>query len=250
MTARISLARRIDGAARRRGRSAFAQDDDAAAAEQVFPYTARADAERVYLDFAVLDGYYLYRSRFGFGSGTDGVALGAAGFPRGEMHSDQFFGEQEIYRRKFEVAIPYRRTGNATSSTCSSSCKAARTAASAICRRIGPPRSRSRRRRSRCRAPSTRPRPATCSRRRRVHDERALRQAERAHGRLANRPRLLLLSRQADLCGGRPHRASARRVTRGRAAYDDNFGDVHVFHDYVEAKCRSRAQAPTRSTSS
>lgn len=83
--------------------------------EEVFRYTTRADAERVYVDFDVLDDYYLYRTRFGFNSGTNGVALGAARFPRGETHSDEFFGEQEIYRRQFQVSIPYRRSAQVTS---------------------------------------------------------------------------------------------------------------------------------------
>jgi thiol:disulfide interchange protein DsbD len=83
--------------------------------QEVFKYTTRADAERVYLDFEILDGYYLYRSRFGFDSATAGVALGAAVFPRGETHSDEFFGEQEVYRGKFAIALPYRRTSAAQS---------------------------------------------------------------------------------------------------------------------------------------
>ena len=48
-----------------------------------------------------------------FDSGTDSVAIGAASFPRGETHKDEFFGEQEIYRGKFAIAIPYKRTGAA-----------------------------------------------------------------------------------------------------------------------------------------
>jgi thiol:disulfide interchange protein DsbD len=81
--------------------------------QEVFPYTVAADAERVYVRFAVLDGYYLYKHRFGFETGTPGVALRAPEFPVGEMHSDEFFGEQEIYRGRFEIAIPYRRTADA-----------------------------------------------------------------------------------------------------------------------------------------
>ena len=93
--------------------TAFAQEP--LPPQEVFRYTTRADAERVYLDFDVLDGYYLYRSRFGFDSGTPGVTLGAAVFPRGETHSDEYFGEQEVYRGKFAIALPYRRTGAAQS---------------------------------------------------------------------------------------------------------------------------------------
>jgi thiol:disulfide interchange protein DsbD len=89
---------------------ACAQDEELLPAEEVFRYTASADAERIYLDFDVREGYYVYRSRFGFGSGTAGVSIGAARFPRGETHSDEFFGEQETYRHEFRVAIPYRRS--------------------------------------------------------------------------------------------------------------------------------------------
>ena len=78
--------------------------------QEVFVYSTRSDSERIYLDFDVREGYYLYRHRFGFDSGTNGVALGAAGFPRGEIHTDEFFGEQEIFRGKFAIAIPYRRS--------------------------------------------------------------------------------------------------------------------------------------------
>ena len=94
---------------------AVAQDDEPLPPQQVFRYTADADAQKVHVRFAVLDGYYLYRARFGFASGTDGVTLRAAEFPKGETHKDEFFGEQEIYRGKFEIAIPYQRTAGADS---------------------------------------------------------------------------------------------------------------------------------------
>jgi len=93
---------------------AIAQDDDVLPPEQVFKYTATADASRVHIKFDVLDGYYLYRKRFGFDSRTNGVTVDAAEFPKGEIHSDEYFGEQEIYRHGFEIAVPYRRGAGAT----------------------------------------------------------------------------------------------------------------------------------------
>src|SRR5436190_7988858 len=93
------------------GSIAQAQSKDPPPPQKVFQYSTRADAERIYLDFSVLNGFYLYRARFGFDSGTNRVAIGAASFPRGETHTDEFFGEQEIYRGKFAIAIPYKRTG-------------------------------------------------------------------------------------------------------------------------------------------
>ena len=90
------------------GLQAFAQD--VLPPEQAFPYTVEADGSRLVVKFAVLDGYYLYRERFGFETATPGIELAPAVFPVGEIHSDEFFGEQETYRRKFEIALPYRRT--------------------------------------------------------------------------------------------------------------------------------------------
>ncbi len=91
-----------------------AQSSEPPPPQEVFQYSTRADAGRVYLQFDVRDEYYLYRTRFGFESRSDGVALGAPVFPKGEIHSDQYFGEQEIYRGKFEIALPYRRTSAAS----------------------------------------------------------------------------------------------------------------------------------------
>ena len=98
------------GCARNEEPVTTADDEPLAPAEEVFRYTATADAERLYLDFDVRDEHYLYRSRFGFDSGTPGVAIGAARFPRGETHTDEFFGDQETYRHKFRIAIPYKRS--------------------------------------------------------------------------------------------------------------------------------------------
>ena len=95
------------------GPSAFAQDDEPLPPQKVFVYTTAADAQKVYLRFAILDGYYLYRARFGFASGSDSVTLAAPQFPKGQTHTDEYFGAQEIYRGKFEIAIPYKRTAAA-----------------------------------------------------------------------------------------------------------------------------------------
>jgi len=97
------------------GVASVAQDQDVIPPEQVFKYTTASDAQKIYLKFAILDGYYLYRARFGFDTSTPGVTLSAPEFPRGEIHSDEYFGEQEIYRGKFEIAIPYRRSSAASS---------------------------------------------------------------------------------------------------------------------------------------
>jgi len=77
--------------------------------DEVYLYDISADANDIRIDFNVLDGYYLYRNRFGFAVAGSAVTLGEPRFPRGEDHTDEFFGEQEIYRHAFSISIPYTR---------------------------------------------------------------------------------------------------------------------------------------------
>ena len=78
--------------------------------EAAFPYTLQASQDDITLAFQVPEGYYLYRARFGFESLTDGIVLGAADFPQGRMHEDEFFGVMETYRERFQIRIPYERS--------------------------------------------------------------------------------------------------------------------------------------------
>lgn len=80
--------------------------------EAAFPYSLETSEDQITLAFQVQEGYYLYRERFGFESLTDGVVLGAAIFPQGNIYEDEFFGVMEIYREEFEIRIPYQRSGN------------------------------------------------------------------------------------------------------------------------------------------
>jgi thiol:disulfide interchange protein DsbD len=79
--------------------------------EKAYPYRVEADASRLNVKFDLLDGYYLYRNRFGFATKTEGVRLGEPEYPKGETHEDKYFGKQEIYRGAFEIAIPYTLEG-------------------------------------------------------------------------------------------------------------------------------------------
>jgi thiol:disulfide interchange protein DsbD len=94
------------------GASSPAAAQDVLPPQQAFPYTASATDEHVVLRFDMPDGYYLYRDRFGFRSATPDVTIASAGFPAGEMHTDEFFGEQVIYRHDFEILVPYQRASD------------------------------------------------------------------------------------------------------------------------------------------
>ena len=92
---------------------AHAQDDDVLPPQQAYPYKLTADGKNLLFDFTLPDGYYLYRKRFGFQSKTSGISLGPAQFPPGQIHKDEYFGSQVIYRKHFQIKVPYTQTSAA-----------------------------------------------------------------------------------------------------------------------------------------
>jgi thiol:disulfide interchange protein DsbD len=92
---------------------ARAQDQNVLPPEQAYPYTVKATGKDLLFDFALPKGYYLYRKRFGFQSKTGGVSLGPAQLPKGQIHEDEYFGKQVIYRGRFQIRVPYTQTGSA-----------------------------------------------------------------------------------------------------------------------------------------
>jgi len=78
--------------------------------EKAFRFSARAAGEdAVEVQFAIADGYYLYRERFRFEA--QGARLGKPEFPQGIAHKDDFFGEQQIYRKQVRIRIPVQGAG-------------------------------------------------------------------------------------------------------------------------------------------
>jgi thioredoxin:protein disulfide reductase len=83
--------------------------------DQVFHFSAEAkDANTVGVSWQIADGYYLYRQKFHFISSDPNIALGAPGFPQGQIENDQYFGTSEIYRHSVDAMIPVSRSGNAS----------------------------------------------------------------------------------------------------------------------------------------
>ncbi len=75
--------------------------------ELAYPYTVDADAREITVHLDIQPEYYLYRDRFRFTAKTPGLELSDPIYPVGENHYDEFFGEQEIYRGKQSIRIPY-----------------------------------------------------------------------------------------------------------------------------------------------
>ena len=83
-------------------------EDEYLQPEEAFLYTASADENSVTVEWRVTPGYYLYKKRMGIGAATPGVTVGEPVYPKGEMHSDEYFGEQEIFRGTFKVTAPLK----------------------------------------------------------------------------------------------------------------------------------------------
>lgn len=75
--------------------------------EQAFKMSARAlDANTVEVDFAIANGYYMYRDRFAFAAQGTQVKLGAPQFPPALHHKDPYFGDVYTYRDHVAVRLP------------------------------------------------------------------------------------------------------------------------------------------------
>jgi thiol:disulfide interchange protein DsbD len=92
--------------------SAVAQDEEPKRPEEVYRYVVTDTGDAIEVDWAIEDGYYLYRNKLGFESNTQEVVLGDARLPEGLPHEDEFFGKQPIYREHFYVSVPYRIDGD------------------------------------------------------------------------------------------------------------------------------------------
>ncbi|HEX5788163.1 MAG TPA: protein-disulfide reductase DsbD [Woeseiaceae bacterium] len=79
--------------------------------EEVFRYAIFDAGDALEIDWAVDDGAYMYRDAFGFVAADPAIVLGEPSYPPGELHTDEFLGEQTIYRDTFFLRIPYTVSG-------------------------------------------------------------------------------------------------------------------------------------------
>ena len=90
---------------------AYALDEEPLRPEDAYRYVVADTGEAIEVDWAIEDGYYLYRAKLGFDSATSGIVLGEPQLPEGLEHEDEYFGKQQIYRERFYVTIPYSVEG-------------------------------------------------------------------------------------------------------------------------------------------
>ena len=91
--------------------AAMEQDEDILRPEVAFRYAVADTGSAIEIDWALEEGYYLYRNKMSYASNTDAVVFGAIELPQGLHHEDEFFGVQQVYRERFYVSIPYTVVG-------------------------------------------------------------------------------------------------------------------------------------------
>ncbi|URM30508.1 protein-disulfide reductase DsbD [Pseudomonas frederiksbergensis] len=91
------------------GTNPFETKPDFLPVEKAFIFTSeRLESGETQLYWQIADNYYLYQKRLKF----DGLAQEQVPvLPEGESHSDEFFGEQQVYRQGLELKIPAGATG-------------------------------------------------------------------------------------------------------------------------------------------
>ncbi|PNB47268.1 thiol:disulfide interchange protein [Pseudomonas sp. GW456-12-10-14-LB2] len=91
------------------GNDPFASKPEFLPVDKAFVLTSeRLDSGETQLFWQIADGYYLYQKRLKF----DGLATqNVPALPEGESHSDEYFGEQPVYRQGLELKIPAAVTG-------------------------------------------------------------------------------------------------------------------------------------------
>ncbi|MCG7490690.1 protein-disulfide reductase DsbD [Vibrio sp. Of14-4] len=72
--------------------------------DEAFPFNAFQQDDRVFLDWQVKKGYYLYQQKLSING--ENVTLNAVNIKDGTPHQDEFFGEVNIYTEPLFIEVP------------------------------------------------------------------------------------------------------------------------------------------------
>lgn len=89
-------------------------DEEPLMPEQAFVLSTEVlSADMIRVNWNIVDGYYMYRSKIKFNSNTADVTLGQPIYPKGKIKVDEFFGKVETYRGPISIDIPVVRNNGA-----------------------------------------------------------------------------------------------------------------------------------------
>lgn len=79
--------------------------------DQAFAFDFSQQGNKVKLSWVIADGYYMYRDKLKFS--IDGGELGEIALPQGKGHTDEYFGEQQVYYSFLEIPVAIKEAGEA-----------------------------------------------------------------------------------------------------------------------------------------
>ena len=86
------------------------QDSKLLPAEEAFKFHASlVNPNTIEAVWTIAEGYYMYRSKFGFTAEPVQAALGDPRYPAGTIKHDEYFGEVETYTDSVRIALPLDR---------------------------------------------------------------------------------------------------------------------------------------------
>ncbi len=80
-------------------------DDEFLPVEQAFPFNWRQQGDQLQLEWAIADGYYLYRDSISLTPG-EGVSHTQPPLPAGHDYDDPYFGATTIYTEPLAISVP------------------------------------------------------------------------------------------------------------------------------------------------
>ncbi|WP_299804505.1 protein-disulfide reductase DsbD [uncultured Shewanella sp.] len=77
--------------------------------DQAFVFDFKQQGDQVRISWVIADGYYMYRDKLKF-EAADGAVLGEIALPQGKPHTDEYFGEQEVYYTYVEMPVAIKES--------------------------------------------------------------------------------------------------------------------------------------------
>lgn len=74
-------------------------------ADKAFAFNAKVIDDKIFLNWDIAEGYYLYKEKIKISS-DHSVRLGEAKFPIAKIKNDEFFGKIGVYRNNVSVVVP------------------------------------------------------------------------------------------------------------------------------------------------
>ncbi|CAA6826926.1 MAG: Cytochrome c-type biogenesis protein DsbD, protein-disulfide reductase (EC [uncultured Thiotrichaceae bacterium] len=78
--------------------------------DEAFKVSAEILEDNIQVKWAIEDGYYLYKEKFGFSVETPEATLGAPELPAGKYKKDKYLGEVHVHHDDVLATIPYQTT--------------------------------------------------------------------------------------------------------------------------------------------